>query len=239
MSYKGLFIALAIIGLWGGHLFYILSYVDPDPLTVIFWVHLFVQGYLYTGLFITGHDAMHGTVSKNKTVNKVLGFVATILFAGMSYNRLIKHHFDHHRYPGSEKDPDFNVKTQNFWLWWFTFMRRYTTIGQIVFMAVAYNVLKIWFSEQAIILFWVVPAFLGTLQLFYFGTYLPHKYPHTEEMLPHNARSLKKNHVWAMVSCYFFGYHYEHHSYPGIPWWRLYRIREKGLSRAEILKHQH
>jgi beta-carotene/zeaxanthin 4-ketolase len=27
---------------------------------------ILLQGYLYTGLFITGHDAMHGTVARNK-----------------------------------------------------------------------------------------------------------------------------------------------------------------------------
>lgn len=48
-------------------------------------------------------------------------------------------------------------------------------------MAVAFNILKIWFDEFSIIMFWVVPAFLGTFQLFFFGTYLPHKYPHTEK----------------------------------------------------------
>ncbi|GAB1443162.1 fatty acid desaturase [Ignavibacteriales bacterium] len=239
MEIKGILIASTVILLWAMHLFYILSFVNPNPLSPLFYLHILIQAYLYTGLFITGHDAMHGTVSKNKLTNKIFGYAATFLFAGMSYNRLITQHFDHHRYPGTEKDPDFNVKTQNFWLWWLTFMKRYTTISQIVVMAVGYNVLKIWFSETSIILFWVVPAFLGTLQLFFFGTYLPHKYPHTEEMKPHNARSQVKNHLLAMLSCYFFGYHYEHHSYPAIPWWNLYKIREKGLTKEEILQHRH
>jgi len=239
MSNKGIAVAFLIIALWGSHLFYILNYTTPDPLSPLFYLHIIIQSYLYTGLFITGHDAMHGTVSSNKLINKITGYLATFLFAGMSYNRLITHHFDHHRFPGTDRDPDFNVKSQNFWVWWVTFMIRYTTIWQIIVMAAGYNILKIWFSEAAIILFWVLPAFLGTLQLFYFGTYLPHKYPHTEEMKPHNARSQVKNHILAMLSCYFFGYHYEHHSYPAVPWWKLYKIREKGLSKEEILSHRH
>jgi fatty acid desaturase len=24
------------------------------------------------------------------------------------------------------------------------------------------------------------------------------------------------------LTCYFFGYHWEHHEAPGIPWWQLY-----------------
>lgn len=191
----------------------------------IFYIHIFIQAYLYTGLFITGHDAMHGTVSKNKKFNKVIGTIATFLFAGLSYNRLIKNHFMHHKHPGKESDPDFYTKSQNFFVWWGMFMIRYTTITQLIIMAVAFNILKIWFNDLTLIMFWIIPAFLGTLQLFFFGTYLPHRYPHTETMLPHNARTQKKNHLWAMLSCYFFGYHHEHHESPGTPWWQLYKMK--------------
>ncbi|GAB4146279.1 MAG: hypothetical protein Fur0015_12970 [Ignavibacteriales bacterium] len=92
-------------------------------------------------------------------------------------------------------------------------------------MAIVFNVLKIWFAEINIWFFLVIPSFLGSLQLFYFGTYLPHKFPHSEQMKPHNARTQKKNHLLAMLSCYFFGYHFEHHENPGIPWWKLYETK--------------
>ncbi len=59
-------------------------------------------------------------------------------------------------------------------------------------MAVAFNILKIWFDEFSIIMFWVIPAFLETFQLFFFGTYLPHKYPHTKNMQLYKARTQKK-----------------------------------------------
>ncbi|MBW6460683.1 MAG: fatty acid desaturase [Bacteroidales bacterium] len=52
--------------------------------------------------------------------------------------------------------------------------------------------------------------------------------PHTEEMQPHNARTLRKNHLWAMLSCYFFGYHNEHHMTPRIPCWQLYQSKSGG-----------
>ncbi len=73
---------------------------------------------------------MHGNISKNKTINKFFGTLASFLFAGLSYNRLVKNHFKHHANPGLEDDPDFNVKSQNFFLWWGSFMYRYTTISQ-------------------------------------------------------------------------------------------------------------
>ncbi len=95
---------------------------------------------------------------------------------------------------------------------------------QLIIMAVAFNYLKLHFNEASIWGFWVIPAFLGTLQLFYFGTYRPHMLPHTEEMEPHKARTQKPNHLLAMLSCYFFGYH-EHHEAPGTPWWQLYKMK--------------
>jgi beta-carotene ketolase (CrtW type) len=104
-------------------------------------------------------------------------------------------------------------------------MFRYTTVKQIIVMAIVFNVLKIWFTESNILLFWVVPALLASMQLFYFGTYLPHRKPHNEDMEPHKARTQKKNHLWAMLSCYFFGYHYEHHDDVHIPWWQLYKTK--------------
>ncbi len=221
----GVIIGCLIILLWFFHLYYILNYVPVNFTSPVFYLHILIQAYLYTGLFITGHDAMHRTVSKNRFVNDWIGRIATFLFAGMSYKRLIKNHFMHHKFPGEGKDPDFNTHTQNFFLWWLTFLYRYTTLVQLIIMAITFNLLKIWFKEISVWMFWVIPAFLGTFQLFYFGTYLPHKKPHTVEMQPHNARTLRKNHLIAMLTCYFFGYHHEHHESPGTPWWKLYQLK--------------
>uniref|UniRef100_A0A7V3E5U6 Fatty acid desaturase n=1 Tax=Ignavibacterium album TaxID=591197 RepID=A0A7V3E5U6_9BACT len=221
----GVIIGCLIILLWFFHLYYILNYVPVNFTSPVFYLHILIQAYLYTGLFITGHDAMHRTVSKNRFVNDWIGRIATFLFAGMSYKRLIKNHFMHHKFPGEGKDPDFNTHTQNFFLWWLIFLYRYTTLVQLIIMAITFNLLKIRFKEISVWMFWVIPAFLGTFQLFYFGTYLPHKKPHTEEMQPHNARTLRKNHLIAMLTCYFFGYHHEHHESPGTPWWKLYQLK--------------
>ncbi|GJQ44209.1 MAG: hypothetical protein JETCAE03_37070 [Ignavibacteriaceae bacterium] len=78
-------------------------------------MYFLIQAYL-SELFITGHDAMHRTVSKYKMINDWIGRTATFLFAGMSYNRLIKNHFMHHKHPGEENDPDFNTKSQNLFI---------------------------------------------------------------------------------------------------------------------------
>ena len=221
----GIVIAIIIISAWLIHLIFSLAYLKVNFSEPFFYLNIFIQAYLFTGLFITAHDSMHGTLSKIKKLNQLFGRLSTFLFACMSYNKLLKNHMRHHKYPGTENDPDFSPVSQNFFLWWGLFLWKYTTILQIVLMGIIFNILKIWFEEINILMFWVFPAFLSTFQLFFFGTYLPHKKPHIHNMKPHNARSQKKNHLWAMLSCYFFGYHFEHHDNPRIPWWRLYTTK--------------
>ncbi len=219
----GILIALIIIATWAGHLVYVLSSVVPDWHNPWMYMHSILQTWLFTGLFITGHDAMHGTVSRTRWINTGIGFFVTLMYAGMWYPTLIRQHRKHHQYPATANDPDYCVKSQNYFVWWFSFMKAYLTWGQIVFMAVLFNVGMLYFSELKLLIFWVLPAVLSTFQLFYFGTYQPHRMPHTDSMQPHNSRSLPRNHFWAFISCYFFGYHYEHHASPGTPWWELYK----------------
>jgi beta-carotene/zeaxanthin 4-ketolase len=223
----GLFVAFVIYLAWLGHLIYLLKFADADPASPLFYLHVLLQGYLFTGLFITGHDAMHGTVCKNRRLNDAVGWIVTLSFAFLSYQKLRKNHYLHHRFPATDKDPDFNAGSNNFIIWWGKFMVRYTTWWQIVLMAVTFNILIIWFPQFKVFSFWVIPAILGTLQLFFFGTYIPHRRPHTAVMGTHKARTLRRNHLWAMVSCYFFGYHREHHETPVTPWWKLYRTKKK------------
>ncbi len=103
----GILIAVTIITAWLLHLYYILTYVNVDTLSPVFYIHILIQAYSYTGLFITGHDAMHGNISKNKNVNRFLGIISSFLFAGLSYKKLQENHFRHHKSPGEKNDPDF------------------------------------------------------------------------------------------------------------------------------------
>ncbi|XXF76881.1 fatty acid desaturase [Myxococcaceae bacterium GXIMD 01537] len=223
----GVIIAGVILGAWAGHLAWALTAPGLALDAPRTWLHVALQAYLCTGLFITGHDAMHGTVSSRRWVNEGVGRLACFLFAGMSYGRLVVNHRAHHAHPTSGEDPDFSTRTQAFLPWLLTFMVRYTTLAQLAVMALKFNVL-LWLGvpQWRVAVFWVVPAALGTLQLFYFGTYRPHRQPDTAEMAPHHARTQPRNHAWAMLSCYFFGYHWEHHESPGTPWWALWRLKD-------------
>ena len=223
----GVLIGLTIIALWFLSLYLMLNWeLDfTNPLTYLF---VYIQTHLYTGLFITSHDAMHGSVSKNRRLNHLIGYVTSMLFAFNFYNRLIVKHHEHHRFVATDDDPDYH-ESGHFWLWYWNFLKRYITLEQLILITVSLQLLRFIFPLENLILFWSIPSILSTFQLFYFGTYIPHKAGHNAEN-KHKSRSLGKNHLRAFLSCYFFGYHYEHHDAPGVPWWRLWQMKELASS---------
>jgi beta-carotene ketolase (CrtW type) len=223
-AHTGVWIALIVLATWAVSLFSLLGWVFSwtNPLT---YLCILVQMHLYTGLFITAHDAMHGTVSTNKTLNNFIGGLCTMLYALFPFGKLYTKHHEHHRHVHSDADPDYYEG--GFLAWYINFIKTYITWWQVAIMAGIFNVLKFWIAEPNLIIFWVLPSLLSTLQLFYFGTWLPH---HGEHSNKHQSRSFRKNHLLAFLSCYFFGYHYEHHDSPGTPWWRLWELKEKSSS---------
>ena len=143
MKYKGIFYAFTIIILWALSLTYLLHYkVDfADPMVYVF---VLIQMHLYTGIFITAHDAIHGVVApQNKRLNYGIGNVCAILFAYNNYEKLSRKHHLHHAHVVSEEDPDYY--DGNFFRWYLKFALEYVTIWQILLMAVTYNLLKLIF----------------------------------------------------------------------------------------------
>ncbi|MDN3669234.1 fatty acid desaturase [Echinicola jeungdonensis] len=218
----GTLFAFGIISLWGLMLYLLLN-LEMDFANPLMYLGFLLQTHLYTGLFITAHDAMHGSVSKNSKLNHAIGWLAALLFSFNFYNRIFPKHHQHHQFVATGNDPDFHSSGQ-FWKWYWNFIKTYISIGQLILMAIAFQLLIIFFPIENLVAFWILPAILATFQLFYFGTYLPHRGSHNNK---HQSRTLAKNHFWAFLSCYFFGYHYEHHDSPGTPWWGLWRVKEK------------
>ena len=206
------FISLTVLINWN------INYKNP-----LVYLAIYLQTHLYTGLFITSHDAMHGSVSRNKRINILIGRFTSLLFAFNFYDRLLVKHHQHHKHVATEKDPDYH-ESGNFWLWYWNFIKRYITIKQLILVTICLQLLRFFFPLENLLLYWVLPSILSTFQLFYFGTYIPHKDGHHNEN-KHKSRTIEKNHFWAFLSCYFFGYHYEHHDAPGIPWWRLWQSK--------------
>jgi beta-carotene ketolase (CrtW type) len=238
-SNKGIFIGLAVILLWMANLILLLSTdIASLPLYSLIVVML-VQTFLYTGLFITAHDGMHGLIAPRQIkVNRWIGTLCVILYALFSFKKLRVEHQKHHAHPGSDDDPDFHDgEHPGFWAWYFHFLKTYVTWQQIAGMAIAFNIMLHVFKipQVNLILFWVSPALLSTLQLFYFGTYLPHREPAGGYDNSHRARSNEFSIFWSFITCYHFGYHWEHHEFPHVPWWRLPGVRRQQLQKKEII----
>ncbi len=228
--FKGLFIAIIIISIWGTSLIFLLTRnlneIHPLllPLTII-W-----QTFLYTGLFITAHDAMHGAVfPANRKINNGIGTFSVFVYALFSYKNLLNKHWDHHKYPASLHDPDFHDGVhKNLFQWYIQFIKNYMSWKQILGMAILFNVLLHLFHIPIpnLLLFWVIPSILSTFQLFYFGTVLPHRETSEGYCDKHRARSVRLPVLLSFLSCYHFGgFHWEHHAYPNVAWWELTEIR--------------
>jgi beta-carotene/zeaxanthin 4-ketolase len=72
-----------------------------------------------------------------------------------------------------------------------------------------------------VLMFWMLPALLASLQLFTFGTWLPHRPGRPGFVDQHCARSSGYGYLRSLLICFHFGYHQEHHAHPSVPWWRL------------------
>ena len=218
----GTIIGSFIILAWFVSLYYLLSW-ELNYANPLVYLAIYLQSHLYTGLFITSHDAMHGSVSNNKKLNNFFGNITSLLFAFNFYNVLLIKHHKHHTFVATDEDPDYH-ESNKFWLWYWNFIKRYITLKQLVLITISLQLLRFIFPLENLILYWILPSIFSTFQLFYFGTYIPHKDGH-KSYNKHKSSTLKKNHLWAFFSCYFFGYHYEHHEAPGIPWWRLWKTK--------------
>jgi beta-carotene ketolase (CrtW type) len=152
-------------------------------------------------------------------------------YAFFDYDKLKSAHAAHHRAPASEHDPDFHAPGagEAFWPWYRRFMLGYMTWRQWIGMPIVFWTL--WLACRAplanVLCFWAAPAILSTFQLFYFGTYLPHRTPAEGHRDEHRATTSGFSRWWSFLTCYHFGKHWEHHAYPYIPWWKLGKIADE------------
>jgi beta-carotene ketolase (CrtW type) len=234
---KGVLTALTIMLTWFFSLIILLRLDFNDISILIIPLGILWQTLLYTGLFITAHDAMHGSVyPKNRKFNDKIGSLTVALYALFSYKNLLKKHRKHHQEPGSKNDPDFHSDRHgDFFRWYIRFMSNYLTWKQFISMAIVFNILLHLFRIESLnlILFWIFPSLLSTLQLFYFGTYLPHRDLSQPFIDKHRARSNNYSVFWSFLTCYHFGYHWEHHEYPSKAWWKLPKVRRMNFAASE------
>lgn len=231
----GLALASAIIGAWLSlHVYGVFFHpleragllLAPFIVALLCWLNV--------GLFIVAHDCMHGSLAPGRpALNRWIGRVALALYAGFSFDRLLPKHFDHHRRPGTADDPDFSADhPSRFWRWYLAFLRQYFGLRELAVLTglTALYLLVLGADYASLLLFWALPAILSSLQLFYFGTYRPHRIEEDEFVDRHRARTNEFGWLASLLSCYHFGYHLEHHRAPHSPWWRLPAERLRATS---------
>lgn len=227
----GLMLAAAIIASWvglhvAGVFFFDWTVPGAIPLAVLL---AGAQCWLSVGLFIVAHDCMHGSLAPFRPVpNRWIGQVCLGLYAGFSFDEVNRNHHLHHRNSGTSGDPDFHEDHADaFWLWYAKFFREYFTGWEFVRIGTvsAIYLLALGAPLLNVFAFWVMPALASSVQLFTFGTYLPHRRDEREFADQHNARSNAYPWLLSLLTCFHFGYHHEHHLRPGIPWWRLPLVR--------------
>lgn len=221
----GLALAAAIAGAWAalhvGSIFFLplegAGVGTPALVLALCWLNV--------GLFIIAHDAMHGSLAPGRPkVNLWAGRLALAFYAGFSFDRLRAKHFEHHRNPGTAADPDFSVDhPSGFWRWYVAFFRQYFGWRELALMTVLVGVYALVLDAPYpnLLLFWALPAILSSLQLFLFGTFLPHRTEAEPFGDRHRARSSGYGYLASLLTCFHFGHHHEHHLSPATPWWRL------------------
>ncbi|HSM80757.1 MAG TPA: fatty acid desaturase [Nodosilinea sp.] len=231
-SLTGVLIASVILLLWIFSLGSLLL-VDLAQHNAL-WILPAILGrtYIQTGLFILAHDAIHGVVvPSNRRLNHSIGRLAVTLYALLSYRKLSLNHWKHHRYPGQAQDPDFHDGINcSFFLWYWRFMDGYMDSQErtvMLFKIIAIFLVGSFGLQIAVanlFLFWFLPIVLSSMQLFFFGTYLPHRSETAGG--EHHAVSSNYPLVVSLLTCYHFGYHWEHHEYPDLPWYSLPSVRQ-------------
>ncbi|MBD2190125.1 fatty acid desaturase [Pseudanabaena mucicola] len=222
----GVEIALLVIIIWALGFYFLVNSVSVKQ-TSLGWVGVMIlwQTFICTGLFITAHDAMHGAIlPKHHQINHFIGSLALLLYGFFSYDEISKKHLQHHHAPASEADPDFHDGThKNAIAWYICFMQRYWSWWRLAVLLTAYasmhSFLNIAYAN--LILFSAVPTILSSIQVFYFGTFLPHREPIGGYQNTSRAQSIYRPLLWSFLTCYHFGYHQEHHLQPNTPWWKL------------------
>ena len=197
-----------------------------------------LQCWLSVGLFIVAHDAMHGSLAPGRPqLNGAIGATLLFLYAGFAWRRMRAAHFEHHRAPGSAEDPDFDAANPRSAVrWYMTFLRRYFGWPSMVYIVLLVTTYRFALGVPIanILALYALPAIASSMQLFYFGTYRPHRHEGVEDDRPafadgHNARSEAFGPMLSLATCFHFGYHHEHHLNPATPWWALPAARARVL----------
>lgn len=220
-------LASLLILLWLATLIGGFSISLPHAPFIVIVLGVLTRTFFHTGLFIVTHEAIHRNISEHCNINDFFGYLTSYLYALLPYAVLAKNHRLHHRFPGTHQDPDSAYPDRsNYFSWYCRFMMNYQADGQawvsVLGMAIIFCILiSFHVPVLNLLLFWIIPMIASSFQLFTFGIFLPHRYSDGWNLDPHRASSTNLPVLWSFITCYHFGYHWEHHQYPYLPWYQL------------------
>jgi fatty acid desaturase len=200
------------------------------------WVAAIVSVALLNCSFTVWHEAVHGTISRNRIVNNAIGYVAAWL-SMIPFFKIREIHWQHHQYTNDPvKDPDYWFTDGPFWKLPFRYLgglRRYAAVqatpalhtmdvaGQVVIVAIF--ALSWYFGFAQVLLFaWLLPKIIALFIHAWYVNYLPHRGCATGQF--QSARVIEVG--WIQPLVLFHNYHGFHHVYQSVPWHRYRRSFE-------------
>lgn len=215
------------------------------------WVLMLPQGVLIVFLFTLLHEAVHQTPFRTPWINELAAWVSGfLLFLPPAWFRYF-HFAHHRYTQDPDNDPELaSAKPETVWqyvkhvsglpIWWGAFSglllnardrNRATYIPPkgypkvrdetrvIIALYAALLVLSVWFHTAVLVWVWLLPAVVGQpfLRLYLLAEH--GRCPLVANMLE-NTRTTKT--TWLVRKlAWNMPYHAEHHSYPGVPFYRL------------------
>lgn len=211
------------------------------------------------GISLFTHEAVHGTLSANKTLNAVLGAACAIpVLQNFSAYRVL--HLRHHQHLGEDGDPD-HYANYTRWTWlvftmnWARLIIGYPVyivaipilgfkhgdtkarLGIIAEIAVTVIVATlIWLSPVPaswILHVWLIPMLVINVMVNIRGM-SQHTLLEDADDEVRGTRSILTGPVVRFFMCNE-NYHLEHHLYPGVPWHHLPQVHE--ALEGDLRKH--
>ena len=184
----------------------------------------------FTGLFILAHEAIHGTLWPGwPRLGHACGRLFAFAYASMDYGTLRANHWEHHRAPGRDGDPDAHPGGR-FLPHLAAFALRYLRWWQVLILVAAGNRLGEAGHTRAMLCAYVGPVVASTLVVFTVGIFLVH-HPALlalgEADPRHRAVGVDLGPLGSLFAILFFNTHWLHHEHPQLTWVQLGLLRPR------------
>lgn len=210
---------------------------------------MWIVGNRQHAMLLLGHDATHKLVSRNRYINYWLGNVLCYAPIGLSWHGYKDFHMRHHKWLGTDKDPELNRKRAA------GLVQEKATKGYIIKRYILdlfglgikdfkHMVIKRNWGDWAII----IPCWLFILSLGFISIWIPIIWfgAMTTGLLATSRLRIWHEHVganhthkikptlWSQLLFLPHGaaYHHEHHEHPSVPYHKLPKIAEKNRKKV-------